>query len=70
MYNKQLGRGYFIINRDTLNDLLLSQQVSGAKMRNEKRQRLYNTPTLQCSTCGFRNSLNVSLNYSPTIESE
>ena len=41
MYNKQLGRGYFIINLDTLNEFLLSQQVSGTKMRNEKRQGLY-----------------------------
>ena len=41
MYNKQLGRGYFIIIFDTLNDLFLSQQVSCAKMRNEKRQGLY-----------------------------
>ena len=62
MYNKQLERGYVIINLDTLNNLLLSQQVSGAKVRNEKRQGVYNTPTIQCSICEFRNSLNVSLN--------
>ena len=28
MYNKQLGRGYVIINLDTLNDFLLSQPAS------------------------------------------
>ena len=44
MYNKQLGRGYAIINFNALNDLLLSQQVSGTKMRNEKRQGLYKHP--------------------------
>ena len=44
MYNKQLGRGYVIINFDTLNDLLLSQHVFGTKMRNKKRQGLYKHP--------------------------
>ena len=33
MYNTQLGRGYVIINIDTLNDPLLSKPVCGAKIR-------------------------------------
>ena len=35
MYNKQLGKGYVFIKLDTLNDLLLSQPVLFAKIRNE-----------------------------------
>ena len=41
VYNKQLGKGFVIINLDTLNDFLLRQPVSGAKMRNEKRLQIW-----------------------------